>query len=230
MQLFAGTTGKIAGVITDDQTGEPLGGVNVSIEDMPLGAATDLDGYFVILNVPPGNYTLNVNYVGYADHTISNIVVKIDLTTRLDIELKSEIIETETVVVEAKRPIVTRDISNSQLNIEAETIAAMPILNVNDVLTLQAGIESGASGIIIRGGSADETVYMVDGLSLNDERSHNPYTIVSLSSLEEIQVQTGGFNAEYGQARSGVGSRTRSPRSTTSMPSISGGTSGCAPS
>lgn len=202
--VTAGTSGKIAGTITDSQTGEPLGGVNVFLEGTRMGSATDFEGYFVILNVPPGKYNLKVNYIGYAEHTVKDVVVKIDLTTRIDIKLKAQIIEGETVVVEADRPVVSRDISNSQMNIEAETIESLPIRTVNQALTLQAGIESGTQGIIVRGGGADETVFMVDGLSLNDERSNIPYTAVSLNSVKEIKVQTGGFNAEYGGARSGL--------------------------
>lgn len=202
--LQASTSGKIAGTITDDQTGTPLGGVNVYLEDTRIGSATDLDGFFVMLNVPPGTYNLKVNYVGYAEHTVHDVVVKIDLTTRVDIALKSQIIEGETVVVEADRPAVVQDISNSQMNIEAETIANLPVQTVDQALTLQAGIEMGTQGIIVRGGGADETVFMVDGLSLNDERSNIPYTAVSLNSIKEITIQTGGFNAEYGDARSGL--------------------------
>ncbi len=202
--LLGSTTGKVTGIITDSENNEPLIGVNIFLEGTTLGAATDMDGFFVILNIPPSTYSLNVEYIGYVDHQVKNVVVKIDLTTRIDLQLKSEILEIETVVVEAERPIITRDISNSQLNIEAETIETMPIQTVNEVLTLQAGIESGSRGIIVRGGGAEQTVYMVDGLEQRDERSNYPYSAISLSSVENIQVQPGGFGAEYGQARSAV--------------------------
>lgn len=202
--VFSGTTGKIAGLVTDSQTAEPLIGVNVFLEGTALGAATNVEGYYAILNVPPGKYELNVNYIGYADYRVTDVVVKIDLTTRIDVALKSEIIETDIVVIEAQRPIVTRDISNSRLNIEAEVITALPIQTVDEVLTLQAGIEMGSEGILVRHGSASQTVFMVDGLATNDERRHVPYTTIGLSSIEEITVETGGFTADYGDARSGL--------------------------
>ena len=202
--IWAGTTGKIAGVVKDSQNGEPLPGVNVLLAGTNLGGSTDLDGQFFILNVPPGSYTLTMNYIGYASYTINNVAVNIDLTTRINVELIQEILESETVEVIAERPVVVKDISNSQMNIEAATIAPLPVQSINEVLTLQAGIESGSRGIVIRGGSADETRFMVDGLAFNDERSNYPYSAVGLSAVEEVQVQTGGFNAEYGQARSGV--------------------------
>lgn len=201
---FASKSGKIAGLIKDATTGDPLAGVNVFLEGTSLGAATDLDGYYAILNVPPGTHTLRVSYIGYAESQVTNVVVKIDLTTRIDVELSAEILETDVVIVRAERPVVTRDISNSQLNIEAKAIQVLPIQTVNQVLTLQAGIEMGSEGILVRHGGANQTVFMVDGLSTNDERGHIPYTTLSLSSIEEVKVQTGGFTADYGDARSGL--------------------------
>ena len=202
--LMAGTVGKIAGIVTDSETKEPLMGVNIFLQGTSLGAATDEDGYFVILNIPPGNYTLQAAYIGYADFIVHNVKVTMNLTAPQNIVLTSKIIFSEAVVVEAKRPVVVRDISNSQLNIDAQVIQELPIQNVSEVLTLQAGIQMGTEGILVRGGGASQTLFMVDGLSMNDERSNIPYTTMSLSSIEEIQVQTGGFTAEYGDLRSGL--------------------------
>ena len=202
--IFAGTSGKIAGVITDSDSGEPLPGVNVYLNETSIGSATDIDGFYSMLNVPPGNYTLKIDYIGYTSYEITNVKVQIDLTTRIDVKLNSEVLEGETIIVVADRPVIERDVSNSQLNIDSKTIETMPLATVSDVLTLQAGIESGTSGIIVRGGGANQTVYMIDGLVQNDERSHYPVSVVSLNSVNEIQIQTGGFNAEYGQARSGI--------------------------
>ncbi len=204
--LLAGSTGKISGMITDAKTGEPLPGANVylQVEGEIIGAASDVDGYYVILNVPPGRYTLKAQYIGYNPVEINNVVVRIDLNTRIDIKMQEQLMESETVVVEASRPIIVRDVSNSQLNLEAKSIGALPINNVNQALILQAGIESSADGIVIRGSSARQVLYMVDGLSVNDERSNTPYAFNSITSVKEIQVQTGGFNAEYGDLRAGL--------------------------
>lgn len=202
--VFAATTGKISGRVLDAETGEALPGVNVMIQGTPWGASTNLDGHYTILNVPPGTYTLKFSMIGYANYIVKNVKVVIDLTTTQNAQLVIETIATQEVVVVAERPVVTKDISNSQMNIESEIIKSMPVQTVNQVLTLQAGIESGSEGILVRGGGAHQTVFMLDGLSLNDERSNIPYTPISLASVEEIQVQTGGFNAEYGNARSGL--------------------------
>jgi len=200
----AGTTGKIMGRVTDTANGEPLPGVNVFISGTTLGSASDLDGNYYILNVPPGTYTLRFEFVGYARYDFTNVLVQIDLTTRMDAQMKSEVLTMEAVEVVAERPVVVKDISNSQLNINQKVIETMPITNVNQVLTLQAGIQSSSAGIIVRGGGANQTIFMIDGLSYNDERNNYPYAAVTLSATQEYQVQTGGFNAEYGQARSGV--------------------------
>ncbi len=203
-EVSAGTTGKIAGRITDAQTGEALPGVNVVIEGMMLGAATDGDGYYTILNVPPGTYQLKATYIGYTAVVAKNTVVNIDLTTKVNFTMKPEVMGLETILVEAKRPVVVKDISNSTTNISAEMADALPVTNINQVLALQAGIESGRDGPIIRGGSARQTLYLINGFSANDERSNIPYTSKNITNLKEIQVQTGGFNAEYGDLRSGL--------------------------
>ncbi len=201
---FAGTTGKIAGYVYDKTTNEPLIGANVILAGTNMGAATDANGYFVILNVPPGTYTLKVNYIGYSEWKATGVEVKIDLTTFIKAKLTPTSIESETVVVEAPRPVVVKDISNSQVNLTSNEIEELPIQTVDQVLSLQAGIELGSEGIIVRGGSANQTVFMVDGLSTNDERGNLPSTSLSLSSIKEIKIQTGGFNAEYGDVRSGL--------------------------
>ena len=202
--VFAGTGGKITGTVTDAETGKPLPAANVIIEGTTIGAAANKEGYYVILNVPPGTYNLKASMMGYAKVTVTGVRVRIDQTTTIDFKMKPTVLTGEEVIVVAKRPIVQKDVSNSQMNVEYKTIESMPIQTMEEVLPLQAGIEWGREGIIVRGGSANQTVFMVDGLSLNDERSNIPYMAVSLSSLREIQIQTGGFNAEYGNVRSGV--------------------------
>ncbi len=202
--VFAGITGKITGKIFDAENDTPLPGVNVIVEGTYFGAATNINGNYIILNLPPGNYNLIFSMIGYAKYNVQNVNVKIDLTTEVNAALKSEVLVGEEVVVVAQRPVVTKDISNSQMNIDIKTIEVIPVQTVNEVLTLQAGIEMSSSGILVRGGGVNQTVMMMDGLSLNDERSNIPYSAVSLSSVQEINIQTGGFNAEYGNVRSGV--------------------------
>ncbi|MDD5581658.1 MAG: TonB-dependent receptor [Candidatus Marinimicrobia bacterium] len=197
--IQAATTGKITGRVTSEE-GNPLPGANVIVEGTMLGAATDEDGYYTILNVPPGTYQLNVSMIGYERVRVQNVNVNMGLTTIIDVKLRTQAIGLSEIVVMAETPVVIRDISNSQLNINSEQIEALPINEVTDVISLQAGVQ----GLTIRGGASRQTSFIVDGIVMNDERSHNPYSAVSLSTVKEIQVQTGGFNAEYGNIRSGV--------------------------
>ncbi len=201
---FAGVTGKIAGQITDSESGQPLPGVNVFVEGTTIGATTDLKGNYVILNVPPGAYTLKATMMGYGAVTMKNVIVKIDLTTTINFRMKPEALEMSEVVVVAERPVVTRDVAASEINIDFKKVETLPVKQVNEVLVLQAGIEQGSEGVIIRGGGARQTAFMVDGLSLNDERSNVPFTALSMNSIQEMKIQTAGFNAEYGNIRSGV--------------------------
>ncbi len=202
--LLAGTTGKIAGKVTDSETGQPLPGVNILINGTSMGAATNADGTYAILNVPPGSYNLRFSMVGYEKTTIEGVRVEIDLTSNINASLHQKALTVGEVVVTAQHPIVIRDVSNSVYNIQTENIETLPVQTVAEVLTVQAGIQQGSSGILVRGGGANQTIYVVDGFRLNDERSNIPYSAVSLASAKDIQVQTGGFNAEYGNVRSGI--------------------------
>ncbi|MBN1540678.1 carboxypeptidase-like regulatory domain-containing protein, partial [candidate division KSB1 bacterium] len=108
--MFAATTGKIAGQVTDAQTGEVLPGVNVLIEGTTMGAATNLEGRYNILNVPPGSYSLRASMIGYSTYTVQNVRVDIELTTRVDMKLTTEVISGQEVTVVATRPVVVQDI------------------------------------------------------------------------------------------------------------------------
>ena len=197
---FAGTTGKISGTVFDRATGDPLVGVNIQIKGTYQGAASDENGYYVILNVQPGTHELKATMIGYSSVSVSNVRVEIDLTASIDIQLSTEVIEGETVQVLAEKKLVRMDVAASQISISSENIDQLAVSSVSDVIGLQAGI----SGFSVRGGSYNETMFMVDGIVLNDERTSDPTTSIPLSSIQDISVQTGGFSAEYHNVRSGV--------------------------
>ncbi|MCI0699000.1 TonB-dependent receptor [candidate division KSB1 bacterium] len=194
-------TGKISGQIREKNTGEPLPGANVVITGTALGAATDAKGYYTILNVPPGSYTLRTTFIGYAKMAISDVRVSINQTTTINFDLKSEAVAGEAVTIVANRPLVEPDVSANVVNVQSEAVEYLPIAGVDRVVTLQAGVEPDMS---IRGAPTAQLAYSVDGISLRDGRDNEPFTGVSLTALDEVQIQTGGFNAEYGNARSGV--------------------------
>ncbi len=202
-QLLA-QTGKITGTVKDANTGEALIGVNVIVTGTTMGAATNVDGYYAILNVPPGTYDVKASMIGYASSTITGAEINIDQTTNLDFRLSDESIQTEEVVIVATTPVVQQDVSASRANISAQDIDNLPTVSIENAISLQAGIEQGDGGISIRGGNANETAFVVDGLTRRNERDNTPYTSLSTAAIEEIQVQTGGFNAEYGNIQSGL--------------------------
>ncbi|MBL7074829.1 TonB-dependent receptor [candidate division KSB1 bacterium] len=199
--VFAGTTGKIVGIITDSESGDPLIGVNVIIEGTTLGAATDMDGYYVILNVPPGRHHLKASMMGYRAVTVTGVRVNIDLTTSQDIKMAPIAVDLGEVVVVAERPVVQPDISASQVNLNIKDVEALPVVSVASVVGLEAGV---IDDLTIRGGARDQTAFVVDGFTLRDERDNTPYTGISYTAVDEIQIQTGGFNAEFGNIRSGL--------------------------
>ncbi len=199
--LFAGTTGKITGTILDAADNSPLPGVNVVIDGTSMGVVTNLDGYYVILNVPPGIYTLKLSLIGYSAQSVQNVRVLIDLTTEINVQLKSEVLAGELIVITAEKPIVQKDVAASLKNLTANDIAALPATNIGDVMGLQAGI---TSSLQIRGSGSDQAIFMVDGIILRDERGNQPIIGVPLSAVQEISVQSGGFNPEYNNVRSGI--------------------------
>jgi hypothetical protein len=204
--LLQAQTGKVSGVVKDAATGEPLISASVMIQGTNSGAATNLEGYYAILNVPPGTYTIKASMIGYTPSTLRNIRVNINQTFELNISLQEESIQAQEVVVVATPPVMQKDVSNSVVNISAEQFENMPIANVTTIVGLQAGIVGGA----FRGGSssvtsyASQTGYLLNGMVMRDERDNTPFTGISFTSVEEIQIQTGGFNAEYGNIRSGL--------------------------
>lgn len=203
--LFAGITGKIAGKVTDPATGEPLIGINVLVDGTSLGAATGLDGTYIINNVEPGVYSLIFSGVGYQRKTITNVRVNSDFTTRIDIELAEEAIGMADIVVEATRPLVRKDLTSSHTVIDNSQIAALPVESVDQLLVLQAGITKGAGGELhIRGGRSTEVSYNVNGVSVVNPYDYGRTVQISTNAIQELSVVSGTFNAEYGNALSGV--------------------------
>jgi outer membrane receptor protein involved in Fe transport len=193
-------TGRIAGTVTDAVTGESLPGVNVAIVGTTQGAVTNVEGYYSILNVRPGEHDIRASFIGYTPETVTGVRVSIDQTTTLDFQLGEQIFEGEEVVVTAARRVIQPDVAGSTVNISAQQIESLPVNTVAGAVGLQAGIQ----GLTVRGSSSDQLAFMVNGLMMRDERNNAPVTNISMASVEEVQVQTGGFNAEYGNVRSGV--------------------------
>jgi outer membrane receptor protein involved in Fe transport len=198
--LWSGTTGKIAGKITDKASGESLPGASIIVLGTSLGAAADIDGQFSILYVPPGTYKVQISFVGYETVIVSNVRVFIDQTARVDVILGQQTINAEEVLVVAERNTVKPDVATSVVAVSGAEIASLPVAQVTDVMGMQAGINNNQ----IRGVGLDQALFMVDGVTMRDPRNNHAITKVAMSSVQEISVERGGFNAEYGQVQSGI--------------------------
>ncbi len=204
--VLGGTTGKIAGVVKDKRTGEPLVGVNVVLEGTTLGAASDIEGRYVILAIPPGKYTVVASLIGYMPARTTDVRVNVDLTTNVDISLTETVLELgREVEVVAQRPIVRKDVTSVEARVEAEAITNMPVHEIGEILNLQAGVTVGRGGEIhIRGGRSSEIAYWVDGNPVTDGYDGSLSIPVENNAIQELQVVSGTFNAEYGNAMSGI--------------------------
>ena len=154
--LYAGETGKIAGKVSDRNNADPLIGANVIVtsmwsggQEVPLeqamGASTDVDGYYFILNVPPGLYTVQVEYTGYSSKKFTNVKVQLDKTTELNFEVEPEVIEGQEVEVVAYVPeTVEKDVTATKVSYSLGDIEDLPGINsVGDILDLQADVNDG---------------------------------------------------------------------------------------
>ncbi|MCF7802639.1 MAG: TonB-dependent receptor [Candidatus Marinimicrobia bacterium] len=202
--LFPQGRGKIAGTVTDAQTGDPLPGVNVVLTGTSMGAATDEQGDYFIANVPTGEYSLTITMIGYKRTTVKGVKVSMNLTTRIDVSLQQQALESNEVVVVAERPLVEKDKTSTVRIMGSEEIADRPTTNFQQILTSLPSINEENGEMKIRGGTLDEVAFMVDGARVRNPINHDPYTNINLSSIEEVEVITGSFNAEYGEALSGV--------------------------
>jgi outer membrane receptor protein involved in Fe transport len=200
LKLFGGTTGKIAGKIIDAKTKEPLIGANILIVGTSMGAASDVDGNYFIINIPPGVYEVKASEIGYAPIIIKDVRVSADQTTRLNFEMSEKAVQIKSVVVTASKPLIQKDLTSTQSSISGNSISMLPVEDVQSVINLQAGVVNGH----FRGGRLGEVKYLIDGVSVNDVYSGEASMQASTNSIQELQVITGTFNAEYGQAMSGV--------------------------
>jgi outer membrane receptor protein involved in Fe transport len=197
---IAGTTGKIAGKIIDAQSHEALVGVNVVVQGTTSGAMTDMDGNYFIINLPPGTVHLRASAVGYAPVVMNDVKVFVDQTTKIDFQLQVEAVQINEVQVTAERPIVQKDLTSTTSTVTSEQIRTLPVEDIGTVINLQAGVVEGH----FRGGRSNEVKYLVDGLPVNDVFSGNSTLQPEVNSVQEVQVLSGTFNAEYGEALSGV--------------------------
>ncbi|MCJ7554544.1 MAG: TonB-dependent receptor, partial [Ignavibacteriaceae bacterium] len=202
--LFAGVTGKLVGKVTDTNTGEPLIGANILVQGTDLGAATDKDGQFIIINIPPGVYNVKVSYISYETVLIENVKIIVDQTTQLLVELSVKSVEVDEVVITAKSSMIHKDLTSSISVISRDEIESLPVSSFTELLGLQAGVVGSGSNLHIRGGRSNEVAYMIDGMLVQDPLLGGLATNINNDAIQEMSLLSGTFNAEYGNALSGV--------------------------
>ncbi len=210
---LAGNTGKIAGRVTDKASGEPLINATVILKSLKTGAVSDMNGDYFILNVPPGTYTMTVSMLGFKTVNSSNVSVIVDRTTTRNFPLEPSVIEREAVNIIAERPVVDKDLTASEQIVTSKVLENSGARSIQAVLETQAGVFSdnsrlawqrGATKGYVRGSSTVQAVYMIDNLSVNSGLVSDNYSGFNTSTIEQVSVMTGGYNAEYGEGRSAV--------------------------
>lgn len=202
--IFAGTNGKLRGRVLDDKSGDPLIGANVVILGTNYGAATDVNGYYTMMNIPVGTYGVRAALIGYRSTSVSNVRINEDMTSELNFKLLSSEVEMKEVVIVQDRPLVNKNSTNAVRIGTQEEISKMPINNVQNIIALSPGFVQQNGNIYVRGSRPDEVGYYVEGASTRNVVDGMNLTTVIRDAVEEFQVQAGGFGAEYGGANAGM--------------------------
>ena len=198
---FGQTAGKISGKVIDKKNNSPLAGANVIIMQTQAGTSADEEGYFNLINVSPGKYSVRVMMIGYESMTIEDVIVSVNRTTSLDLELNQSVIEGQEVVIYASKFSRKKDQTSTVKNISSEEIEILPVEDLGAVINMQAGVVAGH----FRGGRRDEVSYMIDGVPVNDTFGGvSAISNLEVEAVKDLEVITGTFNAEYGNAMSGI--------------------------
>jgi outer membrane receptor protein involved in Fe transport len=206
LQTFAQSTGSLTGKVIDDKTNDPLPGVNVILKGTYYGAATDFNGSFRINSISPGTYTVELSLIGYKTTQVTGTLIETGRTKNLDIRLEETVLTLEQdVVIIGEKPLLDVEETQSKKTISKDDIEIAVVENIQDVVTQQAGVVKSDNSIHIRGGRSYENAFLLDGVSVQDPLAGTGFGLqLSANAIEEVEVITGGFNAEFGQATSGV--------------------------
>jgi len=220
-----GTTGTIRGKVIDQATGDPLAAVNVFVLETDgtvttMGAFTNAEGDYVIINVPPGRYILRATMMGYKTYEVHELLVTVGVSTTQQFTLEATVLDVgEVVTVTAERDMIQRDVTGTQHSYTIEEMERMAVSTTTDILSLQTNAVTMADGLTdwipgyrdrgleqvhMRGGRNAEVAFMIDGMQVTNLVFGGQAASVSPFSLSEMVIMAGGMSAEFGNAMSGV--------------------------
>lgn len=187
--------------MVDDQTEEPLAAVNVVIEGTPYGGTTNAEGFYLIRNIPAGEHTVRFSFVGYRPLRMEEVAILPSLRTVVDVRLEPAEVQMSPLTVTADRPLIQKDVTGTMHRVGSVAIQNLPVDTVQEMVELQPGVTAGGH---VRGGRSTETLYVMDGLPVQDPVSGGAAAGVPRAAITELNVHTGGFDTEFGNALSGV--------------------------
>jgi outer membrane receptor protein involved in Fe transport len=204
--IYSQNTGKLSGKIIDIADNEPLIGVNILLKGTYYGAASDINGNFVIPNITPGDYNITVSFIGYKTMEYAGYKIAAGKTTELNVKMsQTSLTLDQDVVVIGSKPLLDVNETQSKTTISSDDIKNSLVENIQDIVSQQAGIVHSDNEIHIRGGRAYENAYLLNGVSVQDPLAGTGFGLqLSTNAIKEVEIITGGINAEYGQATSGV--------------------------
>jgi len=210
ISILKSQTSIVSGFISDSSSGEALIGANIFLQETGQGMATDLNGYYIIQDIAPGNYTVMVSYVGY-DMFKKQIEFDVDESKKLDISLIEQFVELSEIEVTAEKLQRRNNIQPSKINLSPRMMKAAPALAEPDLFrTIQAlpGVlttSEYSTGLVIRGGNTDQNLIMLDGITVyNPSHLGGVFSNFIVDGVKEAELIKGAYNAEYGGRLSAV--------------------------
>ena len=203
-------SGIISGFISDSSSAEALIGANVILQETGQGMATDINGYYIIQDITPGNYVLMVSYVGFK---LKKETLKISdgQSIKLDISLSEDVVELTQIEVTAEQIQRKSNIQPSKINLSPRMMKAAPALAEPDLFrTIQAlpGVlttSEFSTGLVIRGGNTDQNLILLDGVTVyNPSHLGGIFSNFIVDGVKEAELIKGAYNAEYGGRLSAV--------------------------
>jgi hypothetical protein len=209
---LAQTTGGLSGQIIDANTQAPVAEAVVIATSPSLQgeqtAVTDSSGTFEITLLPSGVYTINVQRDGYNAFTQSGLTIRLDKTIKVKLQLVPDSVKGEAVEITVSKPVITTSSAQTGSSVSKEQMTLIPYgraaRNFEAVVTSVPGSHGDSYGISLNGAGSPETAYIIDGVQVNDPAVGTQGTTLLQDFVQEVDVKTGGYQAEYGRATGGI--------------------------